>query len=74
MPSYSGKFAYLDEKGGALAPGGACQLAFDEESCTVTPASGTPLAFDLGDVDRLSTWPAVAVTSPISCWSWVRAC
>ena len=51
MPSYSGKYQYLDEKGGALGQG-PCQLAFDEETCTVTPASGTPLAFDLGDVDR----------------------
>ena len=51
MPSYSGKYQYLDEKGGALGQG-PCQLAFDQETCTVTPASGTPLAFDLGDVDR----------------------
>ena len=50
MPAFSGKFQYLDERGGALAQG-PCQLTFDAETCTVTPGSATPIAFDLGDVD-----------------------
>ena len=50
MPAYSGKFQYLDERGAALSQG-ACQFRFDAEIGIVTPASGTPIAFDLGDVD-----------------------
>jgi hypothetical protein len=53
MPSYPGKYQYLDENGGALAQG-PCELSFEGETCTVAPASGGPLAFDLGDVDRFS--------------------
>ena len=51
MPAYSGKFQYVDESGTALA-GGPCRVSFDAEKCVVTPASGAPLAFDLGDVER----------------------
>ncbi len=51
MPAYSGKFQYLDEAGATLGQG-PCQLSFDPETCIVTPAGGTPLAFDLGDFDR----------------------
>src|ERR1039458_8143077 len=51
MPAYSGKFQYLDERGTALSQG-PCQFRFDAETAIVTPASGTPIAFDLGDVDR----------------------
>ena len=51
MPAYTGKFQYLDESGAAVSAG-ACQFRFDAETATVTPASGTPIAFDLGDVDR----------------------
>ncbi|MGA2195184.1 MAG: hypothetical protein ABSH40_07930 [Bryobacteraceae bacterium] len=51
MPAYSGKFQYLDESGAALQQG-PCQLSFDAETCTVAPASGTPIAFDLGDVEQ----------------------
>lgn len=51
MPSYSGKFRYLDARGGLLREG-ACQLHFDDTTCTITPASGASLAFDLGDVER----------------------
>src|SRR5215468_7826106 len=47
MPAYSGKFAYE----GNPAP---CQVSFDSETCIITPATGEPLAFDLGDVDRFS--------------------
>jgi hypothetical protein len=50
MPNYSGKFQYLDEAGATLSQG-PCQLSFDPETCIVTPAGGTPLAFDLGDFD-----------------------
>lgn len=52
MPAYAGKFQYLEESGGELQQG-SCQLSFDEETCIVTPASGNPIAFDLGDVDRV---------------------
>ncbi len=53
MPAYSGKFQYLDA-GGATVTQGACQLSFDDEKAVVTPASGRPIAFDLGDVDRVA--------------------
>src|SRR5436190_770647 len=53
MPSYSGKFQYLDESGATLGQG-PCQLTFDEESCIVTPSTGAPVAFDLGDIDRVA--------------------
>ncbi|HXK05246.1 MAG TPA: hypothetical protein VMS37_22780 [Verrucomicrobiae bacterium] len=51
MPAYSGKFQYTGENG-AILNQGPCQVTFDAETCVVTPAGGTPLAFDLGDVDR----------------------
>jgi hypothetical protein len=51
MPSYSGKFQYLDASGTASSQG-PCQFHFDTETAVLTPASGTPIAFDLGDVDR----------------------
>ena len=51
MPAYSGKFEYRDESGAAVSSG-PCQFQFDAETAIVTPASGTPIAFDLGDVDR----------------------
>ena len=51
MPAYSGKFQYTGEHGENLNQG-PCQVSFDQETCVVTPAGGTPLAFDLGDVDR----------------------
>src|SRR5881394_3832143 len=51
MPEYSGKYQYLDETGAALHQG-PCQLKFEAGTCIVTPAGATPLAFDLGDVDR----------------------
>ena len=53
MPAYSGKYQYLDAAGGTTEQG-PCQLSFDAGSCTVTPAGGTPLAFDLGDADRVT--------------------
>jgi hypothetical protein len=51
MPAYSGKFQYTGEHGENLSQG-PCQVSFDQETCVVTPAGGTPLAFDLGDVDK----------------------
>jgi hypothetical protein len=45
MPVYSGKFQYGDASG-------ACQFRFDKETAVLTPSSGTPIAFDLGDVER----------------------
>lgn len=51
MPAYSGKFQYTGEKGEDLGQG-LCQVSFDAETGVVTPAGGTPLAFDLGDIDR----------------------
>jgi hypothetical protein len=47
MPEYSGKFQYDGQSG-------ACRVAFEAEACCVTPASGAPIAFDLGDVDRVA--------------------
>jgi hypothetical protein len=51
MPAYSGKFQYTGEHGEILNQG-PCQVSFDRETCVVTPSGSTPLAFDLGDVDR----------------------
>lgn len=51
MPAYSGKFQYTGENGEDLCQG-PCQVAFDQDRCVVTPSSGAPLVFDLGDVDR----------------------
>jgi hypothetical protein len=51
MPAYSGKFQYTGEHSDILNQG-PCQVSFDRETCVVTPAGSTPLAFDLGDVDR----------------------
>jgi hypothetical protein len=50
MPSFSGKFQYLNTDG-ATAQAGACQVSFDKQTLTLGPASGAPLVFDLGDVD-----------------------
>ena len=51
MPAYSGKFEYLDASGAASSQG-PCQFRFDQETAILTPGSGAPIAFDLGDVDR----------------------
>jgi len=53
MPAYSGKFQYLDVSGAPVQQG-PCEFSFDTETAILTPASGAPLAFDLGDVDVLS--------------------
>jgi hypothetical protein len=53
MPVWSGKFQYLDAGGGALGQG-PCQFQLEEHTAIVTPSGGTPIAFDLGDVDRVA--------------------
>ena len=50
MPSYSGRYQYLDASAVPQSQG-PCQVAFDATTCIVTPAGSTPLAFDLGDID-----------------------
>jgi hypothetical protein len=50
MPSFSGSFKYLRADAGCQQAG-ACRLAFEAESLTVTPGVGTPLVIDLGDID-----------------------
>lgn len=52
MNGYSGKFDYSVENG-ALLTQDACNVSFDAETCVITPSSGLPLAFDLGDVDSI---------------------
>ena len=47
MPTFSGKFHYTTDP----ARDGQCQFSFTSETGTVLPASGTPITFDLGDVD-----------------------
>ncbi len=50
MPTFSGKFQYLNPDGTA-ALAGPSRVTFEEESLTLTSGSGAPLAFDLGDID-----------------------
>lgn len=50
MPSFSGQFE-LQNSAGSTDQRGACQVTFDDEIFTLTPASGPPLAIDLGDID-----------------------
>ena len=50
MPSFSGKYQYLDPKVSA-SQGGPCRLSFEAETLTLSPASGPPLTIDLGDID-----------------------
>jgi hypothetical protein len=50
MPSYSGRFRYLDPDG-RVDQSGPCQVAFETETFKLLPGAGSPLAFDLGDVD-----------------------
>jgi len=54
MPTFSGKFQYSNADGAAL-PAGPCQVSFEAETFTLTPASGAPLALDLGDIDVFLT-------------------
>lgn len=50
MPTFSGKFQYLNADGSALQ-GGPCRVSFESETITLTPATGAPLTLDLGDID-----------------------
>jgi len=52
MPSFSGRFQYLNPDR-SLAQSGPCCVAFETESLILVPASGAPLTFDLGDIDTL---------------------
>src|SRR5581483_6222128 len=52
MPAYSGKYQYTGAAGETIGQG-PCQLSFDQENGFVAPTGGTPIAFDLGDVDAL---------------------
>jgi len=50
MPTFSGKFHYLNADGAALQAG-PCRVSFEAETLTLTPPSGAPLALDFGDID-----------------------
>jgi hypothetical protein len=52
MPSFSGSFLYQPAQGSAAQPC-PCRLDFDDETLTLIPGSGAPLACDLGDIDEL---------------------
>lgn len=53
MGQFSGKYQYLDSANRPLQEG-ACRLQFDAQTFTLTPESGAPLAFDLGDLDAVT--------------------
>ena len=53
MPFLSGRFRYLNPDG-SVAESGACQIAFEAETFKLLPGTGSPLAFDLGDIDMFS--------------------
>src|SRR3990172_7823617 len=50
MPSFSGQFE-AQNPGGPTNQSGPCHVTFDDETFTLTPGSGPPLAIDLGDID-----------------------
>lgn len=50
MPSFSGQFE-LQQSGAATGQSGPCQVTFDDETLTLTPATGSALAIDLGDIE-----------------------
>ena len=47
MPTYAGKYRYSTDP----VREGPCQVAFTQETCTVTVSTGPAITFDLGDVD-----------------------
>jgi hypothetical protein len=53
MPSFSGKFQYLNADG-TPAQAGPCRVTFDAETLTLAPTAGAPMAFDLGDIDTFA--------------------
>jgi hypothetical protein len=50
MPTFAGKFQYVNSDGSALQAG-PCRVSFEAETLTLMPASGAPLALDFGDID-----------------------
>jgi hypothetical protein len=52
VADFGGKYQYL-EQGGRSLQEGACGVQFDAQTFTLTPESGAPLAFDLGDLDSV---------------------
>jgi hypothetical protein len=52
MSKYAGQFEYVSP-GRGVEQAGACEFSFDERTATLVPAEGSPLAFDLGDIDTL---------------------
>ena len=52
MPDFSGKFQYLNA-GGSVQQQGACRVQFNDEKFTLTPKSGAPIVFDLGDLNAV---------------------
>src|SRR5438270_1279801 len=52
MADFNGKFQYL-AAGGSVAQQGPCRVQFDNEKFTLTPESGAPMAFDLGDLNAV---------------------
>jgi hypothetical protein len=52
MSKYAGEFEYVSPAEG-IEHAGACEFSFDERTATLVPTDGPPLAFDLGDIDRL---------------------
>ena len=53
MAAYWGKYEYRDAQEAVLSQG-PCQFRFDTETAILMPASGKPIAFDLGDVDHVT--------------------
>ncbi|MFB3923620.1 MAG: hypothetical protein ACE145_17995 [Terriglobia bacterium] len=53
MPSFSGKFRYLNTDGTATQSG-PCQVSFEAETLTLVPQAGAPIVFDLGDIDSFA--------------------
>jgi len=50
MPTFYGKFHYLNPDGTATQSG-PCQVSYEAETLTLVPQGGTPLVLDLGDID-----------------------
>jgi hypothetical protein len=53
MADYTGKFQYLNAKGG-VAQEGACHVQFDQQTFTLAPDTGAPVVCDLGDIDSVT--------------------
>jgi|SRR5579863_5232710 len=52
MSDFQAKFQYLNSSGAATQEG-PCQTQFDTQTFTLTPESGSAMAFDLGDIDAV---------------------